>query len=113
VLPLVDEHRSLTLEQARWVGLRDGELGGVIQTMHRLGALERCAGLPDALWAFDGDGRQVAEKLVNLVVDDAALVRGSDAHLSAEYQSVTLKRSLAAGAKDRLRHPVKTNYGNF
>jgi hypothetical protein len=48
--------------------------------MHRLGSLQRRAGLPDALGAFDGDGRQVAEELINLVVDDPALIRGNDAH---------------------------------
>jgi len=111
-LPLVDEHRSLTLQQAGWVGLGDGQFGGVIQTMHRLGALERCAGLPDALRAFDGNGRQVDGELIQLVVDDPALIRGKGAHHVAEYQTVMLKETATAHCKVRIRQTLKVCCGN-
>ena len=64
----------LTRQQAGGVGLGDRELGGVIQTMHCLGALQRRAGLSDALGAFDRDSRQAADELIELVIDDATLI---------------------------------------
>src|SRR5918992_4647929 len=49
-LRLVDEHRPLTLQQTGRVSLGYGHLGGVIETMHRLGALQRGSGLPNSVW---------------------------------------------------------------
>ena len=94
-LPLVDEHRSLTLQQARWVSFGDSQLSGVVQTVNRLGSLQRRAGLPHPLGAFDGDGCQVAEELVKLVVHDAALIWARTAHSALGYQDVMLKESFA------------------
>ena len=79
-LPLIDEHGSLASQQTRWVSLGNGQLGRVIQTVRHLRALQRCAGLPDALGAFDGDRGQVAEQFVNFIVDHTTLVGREDAH---------------------------------
>ena len=80
--------------------------------MHRLGALERCAGLPDALRAFDGDGRQVAGELVKLVVNDAALIRDKGGHRGGKYQTVRLTGAFAAICRGRLRHNGIVACGN-
>jgi hypothetical protein len=79
-LPLVDQDRPLAFEQASRVGPCHGKLDGVVQALHCLGPLQGRAGLADTLRTFDGDGREVANELVQLVIDDAPLVRTEGAH---------------------------------
>ena len=80
----------------------------VVQAVRRPGALERRAGLTDALWALQGDGRQRAHELVELVVKDAALVGGRHGH----WVSLPLRR-LAPDHFDSLDSTVSTETGRL
>jgi hypothetical protein len=95
-LPLVNENRGFPLQQARRVGLRDSELSRVIEAMHCLRPLLSGPGLADAFGAFEGDGWQASDELIELVVDDASLV-GRSRDTALPYQNGRLNQSFPAG----------------
>jgi len=73
-LPLIEEHRSLAVEQALGRGLGDRELGRVVEPADRAGVLQRRPGLAHPLRTLEGDRGQVREELCELVVNDPLLI---------------------------------------
>ena len=78
VLPLVDEYRRRLRERETDIRRHDGEMRLVVELIAGGGALACGRGLPNCSSAFkgnrDGDAWDRLEKLVQLVIDDAAAV---------------------------------------
>ena len=96
-LPLIQQNGPLSLQQAVWIGSRDLKLGWVVQSVNRSRTLQRRARLPDACWSFERNRCQAADQLIELIVDNAPLVRMSACcHRGLRYQVGSLKVTISA-----------------
>jgi hypothetical protein len=95
-MPLVNEHWAWTLQQTCRFCLGDSPLRRVIQTMDCFCAPQCRAGLSNTFGPFESNSRQVGEEFINLIVDDATLIRDKLAHLDLPYHIGKIYRTVPA-----------------